>query len=95
MGRIRQPATLGRILTNNATEIATAILPGPCRRQHRGHGGHRKGIFSWHDEAQATEGKPVLDEVFIVEHTQGFEVFEAKVHSTGWEKIAARLDPDK
>ncbi|MBO1076242.1 FdhF/YdeP family oxidoreductase [Roseomonas marmotae] len=42
------------------------------------------------DDAAQQQGRRVLDEDFIQQHTHGFKAFEAKVRGTGWEEIEAQ-----
>ena len=51
--------------------------------------GMSKFLIQWDDEARAEGRPPVLDHVFLAEHTHGFESYAAKVRATSWEEIEA------
>ncbi len=51
--------------------------------------GMSKFLIQWDDEARADGRPPVLDHLFLAEHTHGFESFAAKVRATSWEEIEA------
>ena len=80
------PQNVAEMLTDQGTEMSCqyhqvrnggdiAAIAGMC-----------KHIFDADDSAQK-DGKRVLDVDFIAQHTHGFEEFEQRVRSTGWDDI--------
>jgi len=82
------PQNPAQMLTGKTTQISSqyhqvkaggdiAVVLGIC-----------KHVFACDDRAKA-EGKRVLDNAFIEQHTTGLQAFEAKVRATTWEEIEA------
>jgi molybdopterin-dependent oxidoreductase alpha subunit len=82
------PQSPTEMLTGKGTRISSqyhqvkvggdiAVMLGMC-----------KHVFAADDEAKK-DGRRVLDEAFIKQHTTGLEAFEAKVRATSWDEIEA------
>lgn len=81
------PKAMGEMIANTGMAVAHRIYQVRIGGDLALFKGVMKHLLDMHAQTKANNTAPILDEVFITEHTTGFEALRADLAATSWESL--------
>ncbi len=88
--RFTNPQSPAEMLTRQETRVSSQYHQVKAGGDLAALAGICKAVLALHDEAKAAGGSGVVDEVFIAQHTQGFETFTDWLRAQKWDELERR-----
>ena len=88
--RFTNPQSPAEMLTRQETRVSSQYHQVKAGGDLAALAGICKGVLALHDDAKAAGGSGVVDEIFIAQHTQGFETFTDWLRAQDWDELERR-----
>ncbi|MGI3903390.1 MAG: FdhF/YdeP family oxidoreductase [Janthinobacterium lividum] len=88
--RFTNPQSPAEMLTRQETRVSSQYHQVKAGGDLAALAGICKAVLALHDDAKAAGGSGVVDEVFIAQHTQGFETFTDWLRAQEWDELERR-----